>query len=515
MHVEDAPLDALVVSRLLETSGVKADYYRVQNRNELLQALRARRYELVFADYRLPDLTGMEVLQQTRAVDPDVPFVFVTGTIDEDTAVASLTWGVTDYVLKGNLARLAAVVRRALAEGERRSLLKSMEERLRRAERMEAAGTLAAGLAHDLNNLLAVVSGQFDLIGAAAAKGSSVAEWVRRGRRAVERGSWLAGQLLTFARQDEIRLEPVLAHACLAETVELLRDTLPPGVELATRFEAGDVIISADPGQLDRILTNLVRNACDALPQGGRITISTELLRADERPSMPASAHGEGWFRVSVADTGVGMDEEMARRAFEPFVTTKMPGKGTGLGLAVVHGLMRQHHGFASIETSPGEGATVLLHFPLPAGTAAALAPVTVGQRADLILVVDDDEEVRLFLETVLQVDGFTTVSTQGADGALAVLAEAEGAVSLVITDLQFGAEDGLALAARIKGIHPDMPVIVISREHPPRERITAADAFIAKPYQTGDLLRKVRALVERGRQPLAAGHPELRKSFR
>jgi signal transduction histidine kinase len=365
LHVEDSPKDSELVMHLLREGGFDCKIERIETEGELIESLEKKEYDLILSDCTLPQFHGLEALQLAHAIKPETPFIFVSGTIGEEIAIESLHDGATDYVLKHRISRLVPAVRRALAEVKERDLRQAMEERLHRARCMEAVGTLAGGLVHDFNNLLQVIKMNAALLPLELNNPAKVLTIADNLTRTSDRGANLMRELSAFARTRDTRLNSIdLTHE-LNATVELLRTVLPANIHLVLQLEEDLPMVLADEEQVDRIVTNLVINAKDALPNGGTITISAETIRFDNSSSSRGRVEDTPYVCLKVADNGTGMSNEARKRAFEPFFTTKPMGKGTGLGLAVVFGLMQVNNGLIDLKSKLGEGTTLSLFFQL------------------------------------------------------------------------------------------------------------------------------------------------------
>jgi two-component system cell cycle sensor histidine kinase/response regulator CckA len=366
IHIEDSIGDYELVMNLLQSEGLACNIQRVETREQLVNALKQSRCDLILSDCTLPQFHGLEALEVARTLEPEIPFIFVSGTIGEETAIKSLQNGATDYVLKQRLSRLLPAVQRALKEAEGRRARLTMESQLRQARKLETIGTLAGGLAHDFRNLLQVLKMGIAMLPLKADDPEAVNQIAGQLDRATDRGCNLMNELLVFARKTDAHLVPVNMAALIGEIMQLLRPTLPGSINLSLHLEENLPDISADSSQLDRILTNLIMNARDALPNGGTLTVSSDVIRFDQSRANPWLLKDSPYLRVMISDTGSGMDEATQTRIFEPFFTTKPLGKGTGLGLSVVFGLMEAHHGFIDLESEVGKGTTFSLFFPLP-----------------------------------------------------------------------------------------------------------------------------------------------------
>jgi signal transduction histidine kinase len=368
IHIEDSPADSELMQRMLEGEGFGCQVRRVESREQLLDALQQVSPDLVISDCTLPHFSGIEALEIVRAANPDVPFIFLSGTIGEETAVDSLQHGATDYVLKQRTARLVPAVRRALEDARARRGRAALEAQLRQARKLEAIGASVGGIAHDFRNLLQVLKSGIEVLVMKPEDPAAVLAIAKRLNTAADRGCQMVEELMAFSRKTDTHLVRTDTARLIKETAQGLQASLPPAITLELHPAENVPPVLVDPTQFDRILTNLVVNARDAMPQGGRIVISSDVVHFGSLPPDSWKIRNAPYFRVIVSDTGMGMDEATQARIFEPFFTTKSAGKGTGLGLSVVYGLMEAHQGFIDLDSSPGRGTTFSLFFPLPEG---------------------------------------------------------------------------------------------------------------------------------------------------
>ena len=372
IHVEDSAADSELVHSMLLDGGLECRMHRVETMGELESALHEEKWDLILSDCTLPQFSGKEALWMARTKMPDIPFIFVSGTMGEETAIDSLQNGATDYVLKHHLSRLVPAVRRAVTEAESRAVRATLEAQLRQAQKLETIGTLVGGLTHDFRNLLQILKLDLELLPMVANDPAQVLKLATQMNKTTDRGCDMMKELLVFSRKTDAHLVPVDIAGQIKEATSLLQATMPNNVTISLHLEPDTPPILADPGQVDRILTNLIVNARDAMPEGGHIGVVVDVVRFDP-------AHAESWrikdapfLRVRISDTGTGMDEATQSQIFEPFFTTKPAGKGTGLGLSVVFGLMEAHRGYIDLESKLGEGTAFSLFFPLPLGSRIA-----------------------------------------------------------------------------------------------------------------------------------------------
>jgi PAS domain S-box-containing protein len=356
---------------------------------------------------------------------------------------------------------------------------KSLEEELRQARQMEALGRLSGGVAHDFNNILTVVTGYSDLLLMTLPADDDSRAKIGEIRRAGERASDLTRKLLAFGRAQASTNRAGDLHRTIAETREMLRYLIPPPVELVISIADGPAPVQCDPGELQRVLLNLSLNARDAMPEGGRIGIVTRLL--------------DGQVSLTVSDTGQGMDETTRARAFDPFFTTKEPGQGTGLGLSTVYGIVRRAGGRIEIESSPGSGTLVAVHFPLAdAHTEVQLQgpePATPHGNKEIIFLVEDREEVRIYAAEVLLRLNYDPRPYESASSALDAL---DASARLLITDVVMPGMTGVELVRRAHLRFPALPVLYISGYTGAGQDAIEDETFLAKPFSPGQLAAAV-----------------------
>jgi two-component system cell cycle sensor histidine kinase/response regulator CckA len=387
-----------------------------------------------------------------------------------------------------------------------------LEAQLRQAQKMEAVGQLAGGIAHDFNNLLTTVLAANELLSAELPADQPHREDIETIRHAARRAADLTRSLLAFSRQQTLELRAVALDALLTDFVRLARRVLPEDVEVAAEVEAPDAVIRADAVAIEQVLMNLVTNARDAMPLGGKLRLVVARGTMDE-----AFVRTHGWGRpgayvtLSVSDSGVGMDTETRRRVFEPFFTTKPVGEGTGLGLAMVYGLVKQHDGFVNVYSEPGQGTTIRLYFPVasePAEPRPVPEPVELRGGSETIMLVEDDAFVRRTATRVLEKHGYTVVTANDGAEAIALLEEGAAAPDLVISDVVMPRASGPQLleALRARGTPPRMLFTsgYTARDIHERGLLEADVPFLPKPWTIADLLRKVREALDR--PPPAAG---------
>jgi signal transduction histidine kinase/ActR/RegA family two-component response regulator len=405
---------------------------------------------------------------------------------------------------------------RDAAEHANRRLTEQMEEReraevaLRQAQRVEAVGQLTGGVAHDFNNLLTVLIGNIDLIQATAPGDPQTAQRLAAMRRAAERGATLTGHLLAFARRQPLLPRAVNLNTVITGMQDLLDSALGGRVRLDLLLADDLWQAMVDPTQIELVILNLAINARDAMPQGGIVAIETLNWRGPLPHAQPA-APATDCVVVAVRDTGTGMTPEVQAKAFEPFFTTKAPGSGSGLGLSQVFGTARQSGGDVHIDSTPGQGTTVSVYLPraniVPERPPVAVAEAERAARVShaVVLLVDDDEEVRTTTGEILGELGYTVLQAASGDAALELL-RAEGMIDVLLTDLAMPGMTGAELARRVRETHPFLPIVFISGYADPEG--LAGDVrlhrLVRKPYRPAELRDQLEAALREARAPAA-----------
>jgi two-component system, cell cycle sensor histidine kinase and response regulator CckA len=412
-------------------------------------------------------------------------------------------------VVEGNLSGARQADGSVLLRGIYRDVTerKRVDEQLRRAERMQAAGRLAGGMAHEVNNMMTGVIGfaEFLLRGLAPddPRRSEVQEIIRAGSRAAD----VTRQLLAFTRQQLMHPEVLAINDVVLGLEKMLRHSLGENHELELRLDGGLGEIRADRGQLEQVLINLILNARDALSARGRVTIATAAAELDE---VYAARHGDvgiapgAYVMLSVTDTGCGMEPEVQAKIFEPFFTTKPVGQGTGLGLSTVYGIVKQSGGFIWSYSEPGLGSTFKVYLPVllvaPAEPPPS-KPVAPRGGSETVLVVEDEDVVRSMACRGLREHGYTVLEARNGAEALALVEENPGSIHLVVSDVVMPEVGGRELAARLIGLDPTLPVLYMSGytgEDVVQRGLMDADApFQQKPFTPDGLARSVRELLD------------------
>jgi nitrogen-specific signal transduction histidine kinase len=381
---------------------------------------------------------------------------------------------------------------------------KRLEEQFRQAQKMEAVGRLAGGIAHDFNNLLTVINGYGQMLLARLDKADPAREQIQEMTAAGERAAGLTAQLLAFSRKAVVEPRVLNLNEVVTHSASLLRRLIGEDVQLATALAPDLSPVRADPTQVEQVLLNLAVNAKDAMPDGGKLTIETQSVRLREQnPAYPDLAPGQ-YVQLAVSDTGHGMTDEVKARLFEPFFTTKEAGKGTGLGLAVVHGAVRQSGGRVDVYSEVGVGTTFKILLPAAEAAVPSSKELRLEPRGgETILLVEDEPAVRRLARLSLEAHGYTVLEAGNGPEAIRVAEGHAGPIDLMVTDVVMPGMGGRQVAEQLRVSRPGLKVLYVSGytdDAVVRHGIVAAnDAFLQKPFTPLALARKVRSVLDRG----------------
>ena len=402
---------------------------------------------------------------------------------------------------------LNATLEERVAERTREQL--ALEKQMRASQRMEAVGRLAGGIAHDFNNVLTVIQAYAVFLQGRFEPDDSAREDVEIIIDASERAARLTNQLLAFSRKQVQQLVPVVLNDTVADLDRMLRRVIGEHIDLATRLDPELGTVNADVTQIEQVVLNLAVNARDAMPRGGRMTIETaniDLTETYSQPEFDPVPAGQ-YVMIAVSDTGHGMDEETRTKIFEPFFTTKKDGEGTGLGLATVYGIVRQHGGFIWVYSEPERGTTFKIYLPRISDDTVRHARKPGTERNlegdETILLVEDEEYVREAAARILRRAGYTILEAQSGAEALALAESWEGAIDVVVTDVIMPGMSGETLTTRIRKVRQDIAVVYMSGYTDNaivHQGILDPDThFIQKPFSPDSLLSKVREALDEG----------------
>jgi PAS domain S-box-containing protein len=627
LMVEDNDNDAVLIHRELARLTPPPAVQHVRTKPAFAAALEGFAPHAILSDHNIPGFGGWEALEIAQRARPDVPFILVTGSLDEETAVRYLKGGAADYILKDRLVRLGPALLEALERARQREALraqerllrqiidanpslifvkdwngrfvlvnqatahvygttvealvgktdgdfnrnmeevahflrddravmssgqpkiiaeepvtnpagetrwfqtikvplrspaegtatllgvateiterKRLEEQLLQSQKMEAVGQLAGGVAHDFNNILTAIVGYTDLLAAELGSNVRQLEDLEEIRKAARRAAALTRQLLAFSRKQVLEPRIIDVNAVVLNLDKMLRSLISENIELKTDLADNLGAARADPNQIEQVIMNLAINARDAMPDGGTVTIETGNVTLDDAyAAQHVSVIPGEYVMLAVSDTGCGMDEKTQSRIFEPFFTTKPAGRGTGLGLSTVYGIVKQTGGNIWLYSEPGKGTTFKIYLPAMAALPediGKVAPAEAPRRgAGTVLVVEDDEQLRRLTHRALDAQGYTVLVADRGGTALDIARRHKGEIDLLLTDVIMPDTNGRKLAETIRAARPGMRVLYMSG-YPDgaiasHGMLEPGVAYLAKPFTTEAITRRVREVLE------------------
>jgi two-component system cell cycle sensor histidine kinase/response regulator CckA len=634
LQIEDSESDAAFVLRVLENSGYTVTAQRVEDAGQLRAALDGGPWDIVVADYSLPQFDAAAALRIMRESGADVPLIVVSGSIGEERAVEMMRLGANDYVMKDKLARLVPAVERELREARTRQQRrvaeaglrasqeglalaidatqlgtfdyqfetsqlswsdfakrqfgaspgsetpytgalaaihpadrdrvietiraakdpasggvfaaefrtvgiedklerclsafgrvffsgngrperflgvtldtterKQLEDQFRQAQKLESIGRLAGGVAHDFNNLLTVIMGYAQMTLAELGMQHPLRDAVEEIAKASGRAADLTRQLLTFSRRQISEPKKISINELVRNFEKMLHRLIGEDVELVLALDQYAGVIEGDPGQIEQILMNLAVNAKDAMPSGGRLLIETTALVVDEQfAKVRLSMETGSYVVLAVTDSGAGMTREVQSKIFEPFFTTKEAGRGTGLGLSTVYGIVKNSNGSIWVQSEPGKGTTFKMLFPavpdaiLP--DAGRLLQSAIPKGMETVLIAEDETAVRKYVRQILELHGYSVLEASNGRDALDVISRHTGDIHLLLADVVMPEMGGPELAVEFAALRPGKPVLCMSGySSRPWPYPQVPVHHIQKPFTPAALLTHIRALLDK-----------------
>lgn len=509
LNLEDNLHDAELNREMLVREGIDCELICIDTREGFLDIIKRQSLDIILADYSIPSFDGPCALDLAREHCPDVPFIFVSATSGEDVAIEALKSGAADYVLKNKLSRLAPAVLRALKDRDEQNERRREEEererlgaKLRQSARLEAMGTLAGGLAHDFNNFLSVIMGYTELALHEFTGESPLRQYLLQILDAGSRASDLLKQILAFSRKTGREQKPVMVSLAVRETLKLLRPSLPASIDIRQDISVSSeqAVVLADPTEIHQVLMNLCTNAADAMQEKGgvlSVKLSDTMVDPSTAPMHPDLQPGP-YVCLSVSDTGHGIAETVMDRIFDPYFTTKGTGGGAGLGLAVVHGIVKGCGGAVTVSGKPGQGATFDVFLPNegyktePAETDEE--PIPSG--SERILIVDDEIGLANLGKDIIESLGYRVTALSSSREALETFRLRPDAFDLVITDMAMPDLTGYELAKGLLAIRPDVPIILYTGYSDLIDEEQAKEAgireYIMKPYKIAGMAEAI-----------------------
>jgi signal transduction histidine kinase len=509
--IDDDAIDRESIRRHLSRSGKEFTLHEAQTGEEAFKLLSNRNFDTIFLDYRLPDMDGISLLQKIYNPETDLamaPVVMLTGQGNEAVMIDALRWGAQDYLVKGNISAdtVLIAITKAREIFDLKIHQRQAEQQLQQIQKMDAVGRLTSGIAHDFNNFLTVILGNTTFIRKKLADQEEKisVDDLKRKVEAIEvaanKGADLVKRLMIFTRQRPPSYQIIDVNQSIQETCALIKESLGKSIEL--NLDLCDALsdLHVDPVQLENAVINIAINARDAMPQGGKIIIETQNIVLDDTYALShPDAKPGSYIMIAISDTGTGMSHEVMRHIFDPFFTTKPAGEGTGLGLSMVYGFVRQSEGHIQVYSEKGHGTTFKIY--LPSNVTGKKDDDLTTQSEEIltgnetILVIENDDPVANVTITILKQLGYTVLLAQDEKMAQDIL-ESEN-VDLILMDIFLNNNSsGISFAKEIQRKLPNIKIIYTSGFT--RNIVTYYEEinrhnFLSKPYSRDDLARKIR----------------------
>ena len=505
LMIEDSEDDTALLVRELRRGGYDVTHERVDTPAAMGSALNKGKWDLVISDHSMPHFSGAAALTLLRQTESEVPFIFVSGTMGEEAAVAALKDGAQDYVMKTNLKRLVPAVQRELRELEVRRERKRLERQVQQLQKFEAIGRLAGGIAHDFNNAIGAIMGWADLALQEAEPGTRLQERLQKICAQAQRTAGLTSQLLAFARQQVLQPRRIDLNGLIEEGTSLLRKVIGADVEVRLVPAPNLRVTVADPVQIDQVLMNLCLNARDAMPKGGRLIIETQNADFEEEYCrLHTYVRPGSYVLLSVSDTGIGMEPATIEWIFEPFFTTKEVGKGTGLGLSTVFGIVKQHKGFINVYSEPGKGTTFRVYLPSDHGVpdpAKAESDERPAKGTETILLAEDHDGLRELAQEILEALGYRVVVATNGTEAVELFNTNPDQIDLAILDVVMPGLNGPDAYLEMSAIRRNLAVVFATGYTAEAASLTSlvkkGATVLQKPYSAKTLSHAIRGVLE------------------
>jgi two-component system cell cycle sensor histidine kinase/response regulator CckA len=502
--IEDSEDDAALVLLLLRQAGHAITSERVDSASGLARAL-TKNWDIIISDHSMPQFSGTEALKMVRSRDADVPFIFVSGTIGEDAATEAMRVGAHYYVLKRNLKRLVPAFQRELRDAGERKERKRLEGRVQQLQKYEAVGRLVGGIAHDFNNMIGAIMGWAEMGSSETQPATRLHDRFQKIREQSLRAGKLTSQLLAFAGGQILQPRKVNLNTLVQEEMSLLSRIIGEDIEVQIHVDPDLRVTLADPSQLEQVLMNLCLNARDAMVKGGRLLIETQNVELSPEFCREHAFDPPGsYVLLSVSDTGTGMDTATIAHMFEPFFTTKETGKGTGLGLATVYGIVKQHGGFISASSEPGKGASFQVYFPAAKG---AHEPRVIEREdqflrgTETILLAEDHDGLRETAQEMLQALGYRLLVASDGQKAVELFKSNAKQIDLIVMDVVMPAMSGPEAYLEMSDVRPGVRVIFTTGYTPEAQALVSmidkGAVILQKPYSLTSLSQMVRGALQ------------------
>lgn len=509
--IEDNPADVRILREMLMSVNISTllvdpiELVDVTKVADGFDAIRESQFDLILLDLSLPDSIGLNTFRNVYKNNQSLPIIVLSGLDDQAIAVQAVREGAQDYLVKGHvdsnllIRSMQYAIERKRVQDEKERI----QEQLLQSQKMDAMGRLAAGIAHDFNNLMTAIQGFTDVIMMKTENNNPIYRPLKQIRLAALSAASLTRQMLMFSRKHPINFTALDLNLTISDLLKMLQRLVGEEIKISTNLADNLSTIRGDRGTLEQVLMNLAVNSRDAMPSGGELTITTEDVYLSEQEAKQYVNGRLGRFvLMSVSDTGAGIGEDAKKHIFEPFFTTKEAGKGSGLGLSVVYGIVSQHEGWISVSSEVGKGTTFEMFFPSSSQkpedyTIESLSLDDLQGDGKRILIVEDAEGVREFASMALRENGYEVIAASNVSEAIDQFEKQKSKFDLVISDVVLPDRSGLELIEYIHQHDPSAQVLLSSGYTDQKSQWPVIKAkgyrFLQKPYALSELLKIVK----------------------
>ncbi len=511
--IEDNPEDIILIKNNIKTTMPNCDIVIVKTGQEGIEALNTHEFSCVFIDYRLPDLTGIDVLKHIYdplTGLPPYPCILLTAENDQSIFMEAMGLGAQDYLLKSQITSdaLLLIIEKAKNQFNLQNEKNEISRKYAHAQKIEAMGQLTGGIAHDFNNLLTVILGNTQLATDQLTHGSPDKDYLVKKlnsiHKSAQKGADLIQHLMTFSGQRGLNTSPLNINDIILGMKDLLIRTIGKTVHFNHNFIPDLWLSNIDRSELEHLLINMCANARDAMPDGGNITLSTKNIDLSNHDARLIGLKSGSYICLSITDTGTGIAKQHLDKIFDPFFTTKDVGKGTGLGMSTSFTFVRDCGGIINVQSEIGTGTSFDIYFPKCDSELALTAPPPpikhTTQGHGTILVTEDEPEILELAVMILQSKGYTTLEAGNADEALAILQDTDIYIDLLFTDIVMpGDMNGVGLAARALVLRPDLKILFTTgfiKDNIPDMNLLEEYTVLNKPYMPDDLIEEIQQIL-------------------
>ncbi|MGH1403686.1 MAG: response regulator [Alphaproteobacteria bacterium] len=511
--IDDNKVDRMLFRHFAEGNGTPINVVEAKNAKDGLKKIQDNTFECIFLDFMLPNMDGIDLLKSIYNPETELapyPVVLLTGQGHESIIIDAIKYGAQDYLIKSNLSTdsvMSAIEKARHVFNIKRSQNET-KAKLNHSQKIEALGKLTGGIAHDFNNILTIILGNIKLLKDDYAleernKEKDIQK-IEAVQRAAKRGAELVKHLMIFSHQRTLNPRATNINTILNETQSMLKRTINQSIAISLDLADDLWLTDIDPTQFENMIINMCVNARDAMPDGGQLSIQTHTTEITVHEAHNLNLSAGAYIRLTVSDTGAGIPKEIQDNIFDPFFTTKEAGKGTGLGMSMVYGFVKECGGTIQLTSTEKKGTTFDIYFPKSSNTQEAEKDTqkkeTLKKGNEIILLVEDEEEIKELAACILEGQGYTILQASNADEALKILVDQSQEIDLLFTDIVMPGEiNGVQLVARALDLRPDLKVLFTTgfiKTSIPDMNLLDSYSILDKPYRPDGLIQEVQKIL-------------------